>query len=99
MLEQVLANPRGVEILIDETAAEEEQIADLDSAGVGSRAGRDLDRSRGEGNALIDRAASADHRAGSQALVSVKDVVAGRAVERTGQGRAALRQPRVPDDR
>ena len=30
-LEQVLANPRGVEILIDQTAAEEEQLPDLDS--------------------------------------------------------------------
>lgn len=56
-VEQALADPRGVERLVGQTAAEEEQLPDLDSSGVGSRAGRDLDRGRGEGNALVDRAA------------------------------------------
>ena len=58
-MEQALTDRRGVERLIDETAAEEEQIPNLDSAAVGNRAGRDLDRGRGEGNALIDRVAPA----------------------------------------
>ena len=76
-VEQALADRRGVERLVDETAAEEEQVPDLDSAAVGNRAGRDLDRGRAEGNALVDRAARANHRAGGQALVCDKDVVAG----------------------
>jgi len=76
-VKQALADRRGVERLVDETAAEEEQIPDLDSAAVGNRAGRDLNRGRAERNALVDRAARANHRAGGQALVCDKDVVAG----------------------
>src|SRR5215469_12932861 len=74
-LEQVLANPRGVEILIDQTAAEEEQLPDLDSAGVGSRAGRNLNRSRRKGNGLVGRAASTDDRAAVQINARVEHVV------------------------
>jgi hypothetical protein len=79
--ESGLADPGGVEILVGQTAAEAEQRPYLDSAGVRGRTGRDLDRGRTEGNALVDRAASADHGAGGQAQVRGENVVAGRAVE------------------
>ena len=97
-VEQALADPRGVEGLVGQTASEAEQLPDLQSAGVKSRAGRDLDRGRAEGNALVDRAASAHHRARGQALVCNEDVVVSRAVERAGQGGAAPGQAGVADD-
>jgi len=97
-MERALADPCGVERLVGQRAAEEEQLPHLDSAGVGSRPGRDLDRGWAEGNASIDRAASADHRAGGQGLVGDEDVVAGRAVERAGQGGAANGQASFCDD-
>ena len=87
-----------MERLVEQTAAEEEQVPDLDSAGVGSRAERDLDRGRAEGDACVDRAASTDHRAGGQAQVRDEDVIACRAVERAGQGRAAPGQAAGPYD-
>jgi len=64
----------------------------LDSAGVACRAGRDLDRSWGEGNAFVGGTASADDRATGQGQVRDEDIVAGRAVVQAGQRGAALGQ-------
>lgn len=97
-VKQALADPRGMEILVDQTAAEEEQVPDLDSAGVGNRTWCDLDRGGSEGNALVGRAASTDHRAGGEAHVGHDDVVAGRTVERAGQAGAARGQAGGHDD-
>ena len=97
-VEQALADPRGLERLVGQSAAEEEQLPDLDSAGVGSQSARDLYRCRAEGNARIDRAAGADHRAGGQAQVRDEYVVAGRAVERAGEAGAAPGEAGGPDD-
>src|SRR5579872_71065 len=97
-VKQVLADSRGVEILVDESAAEEQQLPDLDYLGLGSGAGRDLDCGRGEGNARVGRAASADHRTVGQALVRHEDVGAQRSPERTGQGGAAFGKAVGHDD-
>ena len=97
-VERALADARGVERQVSQSAAEEEQLPDLDTARVGSQARRDLDRARSVRNARIDRTASTDQRAGAEVKVRDEEVIADRAVERASHGGAPPGQTGLLDD-
>src|SRR6266496_4344712 len=96
---QGLADGCGVEGLVDQTAAEEEQRPDLNAARGGCGSAGALNGRGVEGHGRVAGAAGGDDGTGVDDDLGHEHVVAGRGLEAAGQAGAARDQPARPHDR